>query len=229
MQQLANSTSTHTMNANSRFRFLQMVIGIALITTLAACATSTEKKDDHYGASIHALNYSAREVAYIAVEHPGHPEGGGGGDSLNPYGSGGDICCFSVPAKWSPDFKVVVVYQFYPEKTYRQSVVGVPPYPNGKAGDIWLVVHPDESVEAVVSDFGPSLVEWPGSIKGYPVPSREYRIKLWKEKIEREKADKAAFEKDLQKTGITSEQRRSYQEEILTINKNIEYLERNKP
>jgi hypothetical protein len=180
------------------FRVLSWtLVCIVLGILLAGCAASPDKKDDSYGVSIHALNYSAREVAYIAVEQPGHPEGGGGGDALNPYGSGGDICCFRVPVKWSPDFKVVIVYQFYPETTYRRTLVGVPPYPKGKAGDIWLVVHPDESVEAVVSDFGPTLDEWPGSIKGYPVPLIEYRVKLWREKLSRERADLAAMQRSL--------------------------------
>jgi hypothetical protein len=232
MHPLANFASRHTMKATSPIRFLKTLTGILLITTLAACATPAEKKDDRYGVSIHALNYSAREVAYIAVEEPGHPERGGGGESVNPYGGGGGtICCFSVPAKWSPEFKVVVVYQFYPEKTYRRSEVGVPPYPNGKAGDIWLVVHPDESVEAVVSDFGPSLVEWPGSIKGYPVPSREYRLKLWSEKLGREQADLAAMKKALKGdvSDLSSEELAKLKSAIKYSQEEIKRLEGSKP
>src|SRR3569833_3136354 len=182
----------------SRYRLLFPTLLFVPLVLLAACA-SPAQTPARYGVSVHALNYSSREVAYIAVEQPGHPEGGAGGDALNPYGGGGDICCFPVPAKWRPDFRVVVVYQFYPETEYRRVEVGVPPYPNGKVGDIWLIVHPDFTVEAVVSDWGPSRPEWPGSIKGYPVPSRAYRLKLWEKKLVEEKAELAIFEKEVQK------------------------------
>ena len=139
-------------------------------------------------ASIQALNYSSREVDYIAVENPGNTNSGGGGDSIRPYGQGGSICCFSVPEKWHADLKVVVVYQLSPDPTFHRETVSVPPYPDGKGGDIWLIVYEDGSVGAVVSLYGPSRPEWPGKIKGYPVPTKEYRDERRKEKIKREKA-----------------------------------------
>ncbi|MGK5056925.1 DUF3304 domain-containing protein [Janthinobacterium sp. LB2P49] len=92
-------------------------------------------------ASIQALNYSSREVDYIAVENPGNTNSGGGGDSIRPYGQGGSICCFSVPEKWHADLKVVVVYQLSPDPTFHRETVSVPPYPDGKGGDIWLIVY----------------------------------------------------------------------------------------
>ncbi|WP_035821301.1 DUF3304 domain-containing protein [Janthinobacterium sp. RA13] len=139
-------------------------------------------------ASIQALNYSSREVDYIAVENPGNTNSGGGGDSIRPYGQGGSICCFTVPEKWHADLKVVVVYQLSPDPTFHRETVSVPQYPDGKAGDIWLIVYEDGSVGAVVSLYGPSRPEWPGKIKGYPVPTKEYRDERRKEKIKREKA-----------------------------------------
>lgn len=161
----------------------------AFALLLCACATPIQKKEKLAGTTIRSLNYSAREVAYISVEEPDNPNGGGGGEALNPYGSGGYMCCFAVPSVWRPDFQVVVTYQFYPEKEYHKALLSVPPYPDGKAGDIWLIVHADESAEAVVSLYGPSRDEWPGKVKGYPVPSREYRLKLWERDVKHTKAD----------------------------------------
>lgn len=201
--------------------------GIALL--LSACAAPTSKTEERSGATVRSLNYSAREIFSISAERPGEPNNGGGGDALNPYSSGGAICCFSVPSVWRPDIKVVVKYKFYPEPAYREALVTLPPYPEGKASQIWLIVHEDETAEAVVSHYGPSRDEWPGKVKGYPVPSREYRLKMWKEKIEREEADKRAFERDLQKAGITPQQRQSYQEAIADINKKLQVLQRNRP
>lgn len=214
------------------FLYQRWFFTVALATAaalLTACSTPATKKDDRTGVSIRALNYSAREVAMIAVEEPGDRNSGGGGDALNPYSSGGSICCFALPPKWHPDLKVVVAYQLYPETAYRRVLVNVPPYAEGKLGAIWLIVNEDESAEVVVSEFGPSREEWPGKVKGYPVPSQDYRLKLWREELQREKDDKAAFERDLRREGITASQRKSYQEAIDDINKNIHRIERNRP
>ncbi|MDO8038046.1 DUF3304 domain-containing protein [Janthinobacterium sp. SUN137] len=148
-------------------------------------------------ASIQALNYSPREVDYIAVENPGNTNSGGGGDSIRPYGQGGSICCFSVPEKWHAELKVVVVYQLSPDPTFHRETVSVPPYPDGKGGDIWLIVYEDGSVGAVVSLYGPSRPEWPGKIKGYPVPTKEYRDERRRQKLKREKATLLTLERVL--------------------------------
>ena len=202
---------------------------ISLLTVLAGCSVIGPKKEERAGASVRALNYTAREIYMIGVEEPGNPKNDGGGDALNPYSGGGSICCFGIPSQWHPDLKVIVEYQFYPEKEVRRALVNVPPYPDGKPGDIWLIVHEDESPEAVVSKYGPSRPEWPGKIKGYPVPSREYRLKLWGEKLQREKSSKAGFERALQRTDITPEQRAGYIDAIDYHNRVIIRLEENKP
>lgn len=191
---------------------------LIVAASVAACAapSKTKPEDGLTGVSIQSLNYSAKEIEIIGVEQPGNPRNDGGGDALNPYSSGGTICCFAVPSKWHPDLKVIVEYKFYGEKEYRRSLVNVPPYPEGKVGSIWLMVHEDESAEAVVSHYGPTRPEWPGKVKGYPVPSREYRLILWVERVRREKAELAAFEMALKRKDLS-------QEEITTLKKEIEY------
>ncbi|NVI85661.1 DUF3304 domain-containing protein [Janthinobacterium sp. BJB401] len=159
---------------------------------LAACLPGVAM-----AASIQALNYSSREVDYIAVENPGNTNSGGGGDSIRPYGQGGSICCFSVPEKWHADLKVVVVYQLSLDPTFHRETVSVPPYPDGKGDDIWLIVYEDGSVGAVVSHYGPSRPEWPGKIKGYPVPTKEYRDERRRQKLKREKATLLTLERVL--------------------------------
>ncbi|MGX9696123.1 DUF3304 domain-containing protein [Janthinobacterium lividum] len=161
---------------------------------LAACLPGVAM-----AASIQALNYSSREVNYIAVENPGNTNSGGGGDSIRPYGQGGSICCFSVPEKWHADLKVVVVYQLSPDPTFHRETVSIPPYPDGKGGDIWLIVYEDGSVGAVASHYGPSRPEWPGKIKGYPVPTKAYRDERRKAKIELEKKWLDTMEKGLER------------------------------
>jgi hypothetical protein len=201
----------------------------AMMVLTTACASPIEKaKDGTVGVGIKSLNYSGKEVAYIAVEKPDDPNSGGGGDALNPYSSGGTICCFSIPKKWQSDLKVVVKYQFYPEKEYRKKLVSVPPYAAGEPGDIWLIVYSDDSVEAVVSDYLPTRPEWPGKIKGYPIASREYRLKRWEEKLQMEKAELIKMEKS-DNIKRTPEELQDLKDAIEITKKNIERLERNKP
>lgn len=194
------------------------------VLLLAACLPGVAM-----AASIQALNYSSREVDYIAVENPGNTNSGGGGDSIRPYGQGGSICCFSVPEKWHADLKVVVVYQLSPDPTFHRETVSVPQYPDGKAGDIWLIVYEDGSVGAVVSLYGPSRPEWPGKIKGYPVPTKEYRDERRKQKLKREKASLLTLERGLLLRGISlpDEKVKEIQEIIEFQKKVIQSLEGN--
>ncbi|CDG84817.1 hypothetical protein GJA_4207 [Janthinobacterium agaricidamnosum NBRC 102515 = DSM 9628] len=183
------------------------------------------------GGGIQSLNYSPREVGYIAVENPGNTNSGGGGDALNPYSGGGTICCFEVPEKWHPDLQVVVAYQFYPDPTMHRETVTIPPYPKGEAGDIWLIVYEDSSVGAVVSKYGPSLPEWPGKVKGYPVPSKEYRMERRKEKIEREKEWLHGMETALQgdTSNLSAVELQRLKSAIESTKKIIQYLEGRNP
>ncbi len=180
-------------------------------------------------ASIQALNYSSHEVNYIAVEKPGDTNSGGGGDSIRPYGQGGSICCFSVPEKWHADLKVVVVYQLSEDPTFHSETVSVPPYPDGKGGDIWLIVYEDGSVGAVASYYGPSRPEWPGKIKGYPVPTKEYRDERRKQKLKSEKATLVTLEKVLLRDFniLSAEDIKETQEIIKYQKKVIQSLEGN--
>jgi hypothetical protein len=126
---------------------------------------------------VRSINYSEKEVA-LSVVDPLNRSNHGGGDSLNPYSMGGTICCFAVPSEWHAGYQVIVEYNFYPDPAWHTQLVDVPPYPGGVAGDIWLTMHEDGRVEAIVSSFGPTRPEWPGRVKGLPVQSPEYTQKI---------------------------------------------------
>lgn len=217
------------INVQTYTRITQTALLIAVFTLLPGCATQNLSTQKSAGVSVKALNYSAREVSYIAVEESNNSKSGGGGDALNPFGAGGTICCFSIPSKWRADLQVLVEYQMYPEENYRRVLVNVPPYANNEAGDIWLIVHADESVEAVVSNYGPSRAEWPGKIKGYPVPTREYRLILWERDLKRAKEGMKLFEEGLLEPGVSKATKAGYQEEIDYYKKDIRNLESHKP
>lgn len=131
------------------------------------------------------------------VRDPNDKTNSGGGDALNPYGVGGSICCFGIPAQWRPGYQLIVKYNFYPDKAWHEQLVDVPPYPEGIADDIWLIMHDDGKAEAIVSSFGPTRPEWPGRIKGRPVPSKEYAKKVRDEQLANKKGILAVIEKGL--------------------------------
>jgi hypothetical protein len=58
-------------------------------------------------------------------------------------------------------------------------LVEVPPYVDGKPGELWVLRQADGSVKVVSSDYQPDHEKWPGEVKGWPVPSIEYRRERW--------------------------------------------------
>eukprot|EP01034_Spumella_vulgaris_P036410 gene36410-44911_t len=157
-----------------------------LVALAAACAQVQPGKPKTVGVAVRSMNYSGKEVE-LSVVDPLDKSNSGGGDALNPYSTGGTICCFGIPASWHPGYQVIVKYTLYPDKKWHEQLVDVPPYAGGKAGEIWLAMHEDGRAEAVVSNFGPTRDEWPGRVKGRPVPSAEYALKVRNEALKRER------------------------------------------
>ncbi|CAN5758341.1 hypothetical protein BH11PSE12_BH11PSE12_22230 [soil metagenome] len=193
---------------------------------LTACSGIGGHKVEEIGGVVNALNYSGREVEYIAVEATDDPSNSGGGDALNPYEGGGDICCFSKPAKWTPELAVTIKYRMAGDKVTRRALTHVTPYTEEVAGQIWLIFHPDESVEAVVSRYDPDRDEWPGKIKGYPVASREYSLKRLAIELRRENDNLAVFEKNLRRNNLSEADHVLNEEVAIWTRKRIAYLER---
>ena len=179
------------------FKHVHIVGGVLCVATLlASCASVEPKKPEGLGAAIRAINYSGKEVELTVVD-PLDKSNRGGGDALNPYGMGGTICCFRIPPKWHAGYQVIVKYSFYPDETWHEQLVDVPPYAEGIAGDIWLAMHDDGRAEAVVSKFGPTRPEWPGRVKGSPVASESYIRKVQAARLDTQKGMLAAMEKAL--------------------------------
>jgi hypothetical protein len=75
------------------------------------------------------------------------------------------------------------MYRFYPETQERRFTMHLPPYGENEVGSLWIMAHEDETAEAVVSRQDPKSPAWPGKVKGYPKPSREYRLKIWEREV----------------------------------------------
>lgn len=143
---------------------------------LVACAKSSVP------VPIHGVNYAADAFSYALVD-PTNPENTGGGELVEPFSAGGTMCCYTLPAKWRPGMKVEIRETHWLPKRQDNTlpevstvhVVELPSYVDGKAGELWVIRALNGSMSVVSSNFQPDHVSWPGTIKGWPVPSLDYQ------------------------------------------------------
>lgn len=155
---------------------------------LGCCTLISACEAKPVGVGVHAVNYTEDEITYRIVD-PVDKENRAGGESINSYGAGGLMCCYSVPAKWRPGIKVELQAEVWltshpvgPDgntKVEKQSVTLDLPKPvDSKPSELWVIRNPDGKFDLVASNFGPSHPKWPGKIKGWPTASQSYVQKL---------------------------------------------------
>jgi hypothetical protein len=167
---------------------------------LAACAKST------LPVSIHGVNYSAEPFSFV-LQDPADPTNKGDGELVDSYAAGGTTCCYVLPKKWQPGMKVSILSMHWLGKSADHSMhdvarvhsVEIPRYADGKPGELWVLRAEDGTVDIVSSDFQPDHPEWPGKVKGWPVPSLEYQRERWNIEIEHQKFFLDAYEQLLAK------------------------------
>lgn len=171
---------------------LQHVLPIALSLLLTSCSVPLTK-DAKAGVEISGVNYSDQPITY-AISDPADA-GSAGAEPLDPFAGGGIMCCYRLPEKWQPGIKVRVQIFDTRRDPVKDEIVELPPYVDGKPGRIWVVHYQDGSVDVLTSDYGPPHAKWPGKVKGWPVPTVEYRRALWEKELDFKKSDvKAAQE-----------------------------------
>jgi hypothetical protein len=180
---------------------------------LAACG-SLQGADSKVGVGIGGVNYSDKPITY-ALSDPDNPASVGG-EPVDPFGAGGLVCCFSLPKTWQPGIKVRVQIFDTNFKEVKDEIVDLPPYVDGKPGQLWAVLYQDGNAEVYSSAYGPTNANWPGRIKGWPVPTVEYRRKLWERDLEFRKSDVRAAQELLDLLKKTPEEylQRSWEENI---------------
>jgi hypothetical protein len=168
------------MSLSNRSRALvTMLVPLCLLLPLSACEKPTVR------VNLHGVNYTADTFSY-AVADPADPDGGGG-ELIDPFAAGGTTCCVTLPKTWRPGIKLQVQTSYWVEKRAEnsikefkgESVVEVPKYVEGKPGDLWVLREADGKVSIISSDFQPDHPKWPGMVKGWPIPSLEYRRERW--------------------------------------------------
>lgn len=167
------SKKTHPRNLQS------MLLLVLASMALTGCAKTSGTE----AVSVTAINYTDQELNGFLFEQPDDENKVAGGVPVRPFEGAGLMCCFSVPAKWHPGIKVKLTYDWWqgddkPRK-YETKDFELPPYPDGQAGMLWALFYADGSVQVVSSNYSPGHAKWPGKIKGGPVPTLEYRRKMW--------------------------------------------------
>ncbi|WP_158453615.1 DUF3304 domain-containing protein [Pseudogulbenkiania sp. NH8B] len=142
------------------------------------------------GATLTAVNYTDWPFDWVGVARVAEPDKAMAADRVTAFGASGQMCCVSLPAKWQPGMELVVQTQ---DGTHAKSAkewgqehipiikhrVAVPRYDSSDVGTVWVQLLPGGKVELVVSRFDPTHAQWPGKVKGWPVPTVEYRRKIW--------------------------------------------------
>jgi hypothetical protein len=168
------------MSIKKFMRLTYFVGTIFFSTVLTGCAEQI--LNPTVGVSVSGVNYTDKGILY-RLQDPIHPENKAGGEGVSAYGAGGIMCCYALPTKWHPGIQVKVVVYDDHRILSKEMLAEVPPYVNGKPGQLWAVVYPDGSVGAISSDVNPDHPDWPGKVKGWPVPSKEYRLKHWEQEL----------------------------------------------
>jgi hypothetical protein len=136
--------------------------------------------------NLHGVNYTVEPFTYMVMD-PVNPERIGGGEHVDSFSAGGTTCCAALPSKWRPGIKLQIrtIHWLKPRadgslpEVKQEHVVEVPQYVDGKPGELWVLRNADGSVSVVSSDFQPDHAQWPGKVKGWPVPSLEYQRERW--------------------------------------------------
>lgn len=174
-----------------RFNF-RFIPTLALILSLSGCGLGEETVT----LNVTGVDYAGQGIRAFAVVDPDDPKNRGGGMSITPYSAGGTQCCYQVPEEWHKGMKVNVIVR-YPlegdttdersanlakrqaEGTTKHTIqVTIPKYETPARGTLWVQFLPEKKANVVVSDLDPPHADFPGEVKGWPVPSDEYRRKL---------------------------------------------------
>jgi hypothetical protein len=200
---------------------------LLLASSLLLAGCSLVQRHDKVGVAISGVNYSDQPITY-ALSEPADPRSGGA-EPIDPFGAGGTMCCFSLPAAWQPGIKVRVRIYDTRLTLVKDEVVDLPPYVDGKPGRLWAVHYQDGSVDVLSSEYDPPHAKWPGKIKGWPVPTIEYRRKLVEREIDAAKYSIAVSNKLLSDPNTSPEYREMARANLKFDTELLRKLEAKKP
>jgi hypothetical protein len=183
-------------------RFAGLILGAFLYSTSVTAFAAEEM----VSVSIHGVNYSADDFTYV-VEDPRNSKNIGGGEIVGPFEAGGIVCCYELPKDWRSGIQIKVNVKFQSRinsslpasKGQYSETVEVPPYVDGKPGELWVVRAEDGKISVISSDYSPNHPKWPGNIKDWPQPSVEYKRYRWQLYMDEAKSNLEVADRSLEK------------------------------
>ena len=76
----------------------------------------------------------------------------------------------------------------------KSYVLDIPAYKQGKAAELWVLRTADDEYSIVASNFQPDHPQWPGNVKGWPVPSVEYQRIIHARSVKEAESDVDLYE-----------------------------------
>lgn len=206
---------------------------LSVTLVLLLCACSSLGGGSKLGPSLTAVNYTDWPFDWVGVATVEEPDKAMAAEGVEAFGASGIMCCVSLPARWQPGMQLVV--QTIDGTRAKNSAewdkeklplilhrVDVPPYKPEDAGTVWVQLLPGGKVKLVVSSYSPNHALWPGEVKGWPVPTVEYRRKIWDRDMDHLKRSLLRFENAIKhKTG---EDAAKFQEGIDIVKRQIQLL-----
>ncbi|WP_137940522.1 DUF3304 domain-containing protein [Chitinivorax sp. B] len=149
---------------------LCVLLGCGEKTRQATGQVTPEPASDRVMVSNDAVNYMHDwEIKYTLIDlRDNQPIGGAIVGVLE--GPGGKNCCIGLPKQWQPGMKVRVEWiagdkEIIKPETFRRDLE-IPRY--SQVGDLYVLFHPNDEVELVVSAVEPGHPNWPGREKALP-------------------------------------------------------------
>jgi hypothetical protein len=88
-------------------------------------------------------------------------------------------------------------------------------------GTVWVQLLPGGKVVLVVSRYDPDHPSWPGEVKGWPVPTLEFRRQIWDRDMDLMRKNLEDFESAVQEGGQEAEK---YKRAAASVRKRMEYM-----
>ena len=158
----------------------RMILLLACFQALCACGKN------EIPVNIHGVNYEDSAFSYVMSDLQ-KKENRAGGELIEPFSAGGITCCYLLPRKWRQGLKVQVNWTYWESKAGNDELdetkkivqLDIPPYAEGKPPEVWILRTGVGLLALVGSNLQPDHADWPGTIKGWPVPSVEYQRERW--------------------------------------------------
>ncbi len=201
-----------------------------LALVLSACSHLGQA--DELSAPLTSVNYTDWPFDWVGVTKVETPNQTMAADRVSAFSASGIMCCVILPREWRKGMELIVATRDgtraeTPEEWSKEKMptiqhrVPVPPYTPQDMGTVWVQLLPGGKVVLVVSRYDPDHPSWPGEVKGWPVPTLEFRRQIWDRDMDLMRKNLEDFESAVQEGGQEAEK---YKRAAASVRKRMEYM-----